>query len=164
MDTLGKHLLAEYHGCEANLLNDVHAVETMMTAAAEAAGTRVVKTVFHRFEPQGVSGVVVIEESHLSIHTWPEKGYAAVDCYTCGDGMPEKAFQYLKEVLKPLRSDRILVQRGLEVALDDATQTSMHLGDVSIETTPAMTFSEHPVDEDEEEQTVVAARSSVRSP
>ena len=77
MDTFGQHLLVEYHGCDLSLLNDLCRIEVLMCAAAEAAGATVVTSAFHRFSPQGVSGVVVIEESHLSIHTWPESGYAA---------------------------------------------------------------------------------------
>jgi S-adenosylmethionine decarboxylase len=67
------------------LLSDVDGIQTMMIAAAKAARATVMQSAFHRFEPQGVSGTVILAESHLSIHTWPEKGYAAMDFYTCGD-------------------------------------------------------------------------------
>jgi len=67
------------------LLSDVDGIHTMMIAAAKAARATVMESAFHRFEPQGVSGTVILAESHLSIHTWPEKGYAAMDFYTCGD-------------------------------------------------------------------------------
>ena len=96
MDTRGRHLLVEYHGCAEGLLDDLAAVEALMNRAAVAANTTVVASVFHPFQPQGVSGVVVIEESHLSIHTWPEYGYAAVDFYTCGQGIPEEAHAVLQ--------------------------------------------------------------------
>src|SRR5690606_24893800 len=72
MHTRSRHLLVEYHGCNRALLDDLKGIEALMRVAAKAAGTTIVKSVFHPFAPQGVSGVVVIEESHLSIHTWPE--------------------------------------------------------------------------------------------
>ena len=67
------------------LLSDVDGIHSMMIRAAKAANATVMESAFHRFEPQGVSGTVILAESHLSIHTWPEKGYAAMDFYTCGD-------------------------------------------------------------------------------
>lgn len=85
MNSLGRHVLAEVYGCDPFLLNDVKTVEHIMVNAALAAGAEVREVAFHKFSPQGVSGVVVISESHLAIHTWPELGYAAVDVFTCGD-------------------------------------------------------------------------------
>jgi S-adenosylmethionine decarboxylase proenzyme len=113
MDTRGRHLLVEYHGCDTALLDDVAGVEALMKRAAEAANTTVVASVFQPFSPQGVSGVVVIEESHLSIHTWPEHGYAAVDFYTCGRGVPERAHALLREGLAARRAEVMTVERGL---------------------------------------------------
>lgn len=84
-----------------------------MIEAAKAAGATVVGSVFHPFTPQGLSGVVVVEESHLSIHTWPERGYAAVDFYTCGECEPERAHAHLVSVLKPRRSEVASLERGL---------------------------------------------------
>lgn len=109
----GQHLLVEYHDCARDLLNDVAAVENLMLEAARAAKATVVGTVFHPFQPHGVSGVVVIAESHLSIHTWPEYGYAAVDFFTCGDCLPDAAYQVLLEGLGAARSERMLLHRGL---------------------------------------------------
>ena len=85
MKPLGRHVLAEIYGCEYNILNDILKVEKIMVNAALEAGAEIRECVFHKFSPQGVSGVVVISESHLAIHTWPELGYAAVDVFTCGD-------------------------------------------------------------------------------
>jgi S-adenosylmethionine decarboxylase len=113
LDTFGQHLLVEYHGCDVKMLDSVSAIERAMKRAAEAAGANVVTSTFHRFAPQGVSGVVVIEESHLSIHTWPECGYAAVDFYTCGDCEPERAHELLAESLSAARSEVMQVHRGL---------------------------------------------------
>jgi S-adenosylmethionine decarboxylase proenzyme len=109
----GRHLLAEYHGCDREILNDREQVERLLRAAAEAARATVVGAVFHRFSPQGVSGVVVIEESHLSVHTWPEHGYAAVDFFTCGECTPEKAHEVIERGLRATRSETMLVNRGL---------------------------------------------------
>ncbi len=82
---LGRHVLAEVYGCDFSTLNDLEKIREIFVSAALSAGAEVRETAFHRFSPQGVSGVVVISESHLAIHTWPELGYAAVDVFTCGD-------------------------------------------------------------------------------
>ncbi|MFZ5634128.1 MAG: adenosylmethionine decarboxylase [Bacillota bacterium] len=98
MKPLGRHVLAEICGCPFDVLNDIKKVEKIMVNAALEAGAEVREFVFHKFSPQGVSGVVVISESHLAIHTWPELGYAAVDVFTCGDKVdPWDACNYLSE-------------------------------------------------------------------
>lgn len=112
MKATGQHLLVEYQACDKEILNNQEMIETMMQQAALAAGTTIVTSVFHPFFPQGISGVVVIEESHLSIHTWPEYGYAAVDFFTCGNGDPEKAHDVLKEGLKSQKWEVMFVNRG----------------------------------------------------
>jgi S-adenosylmethionine decarboxylase len=95
---LGRHVLAEIYECNYDLLNDVDKVEKIMVNAALEAGAEIREVVFHKFSPQGVSGVVVISESHLAIHTWPELGYAAVDVFTCGDKVnPWDACQHVSE-------------------------------------------------------------------
>jgi S-adenosylmethionine decarboxylase proenzyme len=86
-----------------------------MNEAARAARTNIVASVFQPFEPQGVTGVVVVEESHLSIHTWPEHGYAAVDFFTCGDSLPERAHAVLCAGLKAQCAEVMYVDRGLGV-------------------------------------------------
>ncbi len=96
---LGRHVLAEIHGCPFDVLNDVKKVESIMVNAALESGAEVREVVFHKFSPQGISGVVVISESHLAIHTWPELGYAAVDVFTCGDKVnPWDACNYMTEL------------------------------------------------------------------
>jgi len=85
MQGLGRHVLAEVYGCEFSILNDLDRIREILVSAALTAGAEVRETAFHRFSPQGVSGVVVISESHLAIHTWPELGYAALDVFTCGE-------------------------------------------------------------------------------
>lgn len=92
--------MAELSGCRTDVLNDLPRLEIILKEAARRSGAVVVDTVFHRYNPQGISGIVVIAESHLSLHTWPEYGYAAVDCFTCGETVdPYKAIEYLKEQL-----------------------------------------------------------------
>ena len=113
MRYLGRHFLAEFFDCDRVILDDVAAVRGRMRDAALAARATIVDAVFHRFNPHGVSGVVVIAESHLSIHTWPEYGYAAVDIFTCGEQCkPEDALELLKATLGSNRCDIRLVERG----------------------------------------------------
>jgi S-adenosylmethionine decarboxylase proenzyme len=81
---LGRHVVIDLYGCDSDRLADVRGVERAMMRAARAAGAEVVKSIFHAFSPFGVSGVVVITESHLAVHTWPEHGYASIDLFTCG--------------------------------------------------------------------------------
>jgi spermidine synthase len=98
MKALGRHILVEFMNCKADVLNDVTAIENAMVQAAQIAGATVINSTFHHFSPYGVSGVVVIQESHLAIHTWPEYRYAAVDLFTCGDSVdPWVSFEHLKE-------------------------------------------------------------------
>jgi len=111
---LGRHVLAEIHDCDFDILNDLKKVEESMVNAALEAGAEVREFVFHKFSPQGVSGVVVISESHLAIHTWPELGYAAVDVFTCGESVdPWDACNYLTACFKAGRMDAKEIKRGL---------------------------------------------------
>jgi S-adenosylmethionine decarboxylase proenzyme len=112
VDTSGRHFLIELFGCDAELLDDAQALRGLLCSAAEAAGARVVAEVFHPFAPHGVTGVVVIEESHLSIHTWPETGYAALDFYTCGEARPERAIELLTGKLRASRVEVLAIARG----------------------------------------------------
>jgi S-adenosylmethionine decarboxylase proenzyme len=113
MRTEGRHLLLEYRGCHAGVLDDLVAITELMKAAARATGARIVGSIFEPFVPQGVTGVVVIEESHLSIHTWPEAGYAAADFFTCGQCKPEKAHEVLVKGLKAQRHTMMKIRRGI---------------------------------------------------
>lgn len=83
MPPLGYHSLFDFHACDAALLADREVVRTALLNAVREAGGTVVAEMFHQFEPHGVSGVVVIAESHLTVHTWPERSFAAVDLFTC---------------------------------------------------------------------------------
>ncbi len=109
---LGNHILVEFMNCEPKLMNDVAGIERDMVAAARAAGATVINSTFHHFSPYGVSGVVVIEESHLAIHTWPEYGYAAVDLFTCGEMDAWISFDMLKDAFKSKSYSAIEMKRG----------------------------------------------------
>jgi len=110
---LGYHLLIEFYGCGHDILNDVGKIKSLMDEAALVSGASIVESVFHRFSPHGVSGVVVIAESHLAIHTWPEHGYASVDLFTCGEEVdPWKAYEFLKKGLAPQSTSTKEILRG----------------------------------------------------
>lgn len=100
MRILGRHLIVEFTECDRELLDNTELLEAHMKEAVRRSGATIVQSVFHRYNPHGVSGVIVIAESHLSIHTWPEYGYAAVDFFTCGESVdPYRAFEYMREAL-----------------------------------------------------------------
>lgn len=114
MKELGRHILAEIYGCDSELLNDKDFIEKIMVESALRAGAEVREVTFHKFSPQGVSGVVIISESHLTIHTWPELGYAAVDVFTCGDRInPWNACDLITEYLKANNMTATEVKRGI---------------------------------------------------
>lgn len=131
MHALGQHLVLELNGCTSKLLGDVKRVEEIMVAAAKIAKATIVGVHFHQFSPFGVSGVVVIAESHFAIHTWPEHGYAALDIFTCGDTLnSELAVQYLVKKFQSRRPTLIELKRGL---LSDANPAHV-LPDITKET------------------------------
>ncbi len=114
MNALGRHLLLELKDCDWEVLNDLSFLKGVLSAAASKAGATVLGESFHQFNPQGVSGVVVIAESHLFIHTWPEYGYAAVDIFTCGNSVePEKAAREIIRELKAKNHSMLEIQRGI---------------------------------------------------
>ena len=113
-DALGKHILVELYECDRDILNDHGVIKDLMIKAAEAAKATVVTADFHMFNPFGVSGAVIIAESHLTIHTWPEHGYAAVDVFTCGDEVEtEAAVEYLTKGLKAKKAESKTHLRGV---------------------------------------------------
>ena len=118
MNALGRHLLVELHDCDKEALNDLGFLRDVMVKAAIDCGAVVLGDSFHHFNPQGVSGVVIIAESHLSIHTWPEYGYAAVDIFTCGTSVnPEKAAEVLIEKLGSKNHSVMEIPRGVLVTV-----------------------------------------------
>ena len=113
MKSLGRHLLTEFYGCDRETLNDPNRIKKIMEEAAITSGASIVQSVFHLFNPHGISGVVVIAESHLAIHTWPEYGYSAVDIFTCGEEVdPWRTYHYLKEKLRAASTSTVEILRG----------------------------------------------------
>ncbi|MBW1971224.1 MAG: S-adenosylmethionine decarboxylase proenzyme [Deltaproteobacteria bacterium] len=128
MKALGRHILTEFYNCDRVLLNNFSEIKKIMTKAAKKSGATVLETVFHLFNPHGISGVVVIAESHLAIHTWPEYGYAAVDLFTCGDDVdPWVAFDFLKKELKAQYSSAMEMKRG---QLEEVDSVIKHKPDI----------------------------------
>lgn len=114
MHALGKHFVLELSNCDPKIIGSLAKVQRNMVRAALEAKAEVREIAFHKFNPQGVSGVVVIAESHLAIHTWPELGYAAVDIYTCGDRtLPDKACDFLQNAFKAKNSCYSVIERGM---------------------------------------------------
>ncbi len=114
IEQLGRHILVEYYNCDKEILKDHELIEKYMKQAAIEAKATIVQSCFHKFNPWGVSGAVIIQESHLTIHTWPEFGFASVDLFTCGNKVnPWNGFKYLEKVLKSERSESTEVARGL---------------------------------------------------
>ena len=112
MEVLGMHYLVEFYQCDSKKIDDVKYIEDVMTKAVDVSGATIVAPLFHKFAPQGVSGVVVIEESHFAIHTWPEHGYASVDIYSCGEFDYVAAMRYLRDSLGAKKYTAGAVERG----------------------------------------------------
>lgn len=108
---IGRHVLAEFYDCKADILGDKNKIREILVNAAKIAKFTVVTSHSHYFSP-GVTSFVVIGESHLSIHTWPEYNYAAIDIFVCGEKDPWGAYNYIYEKLKPKRVSVIEVKRG----------------------------------------------------
>ncbi len=113
MKALGNHIIVEFYNCDKGILNDVDLITKIMNEASLMSGATVVGSHFHTYSPHGVSGVVIIAESHLSVHTWPEYGYAAVDIFTCGNTINNDiAFAHLKEGFKAQNTSTMEMKRG----------------------------------------------------
>lgn len=122
MNALGIHLILDLKECDHDLLNDLPYIRTTMIEVAKAAGATIIGQSFHQFKPMGVTGVLAIAESHLSIHTWPEYGYAAVDVFTCGESfLPRKVAQLLIQRFQSKDPSITEIQRGLLPTLASVT-------------------------------------------
>jgi S-adenosylmethionine decarboxylase len=120
MKILGRHLIAELSDCNSKTLDNLELLEQYLEEAVRLSGATIVRSVFHRYNPQGVSGVVVIAESHLSVHTWPEYAYAAVDFFACGESVdPYKALNHLKDKLGSQSTQLSEIKRGLPSQTDE---------------------------------------------
>jgi len=113
MKALAKHVIAEYYGCDPVVLDDPAFLEPILAEAARVSNATVMDSCLHKFSPQGVSGVLILAESHLAVHTWPEHSYAAVEIFTCGDTTdPEAGHRYLLDKLKPSHHELKVLERG----------------------------------------------------
>lgn len=113
METMGRHVISELWGCDFEKLNNLEKIERIFVDAALRSGAEVREVAFHKFAPQGVSGVVIISESHLTIHSFPEHGYASIDVYTCGDLDPNIAANYIAEALGAETRENVELPRGM---------------------------------------------------
>lgn len=115
MGHLGRHFLAEFYNCSREILNDKNSIADIMTKAVEASKATVIKPFFHQFSPQGISGIIVIAESHLAIHTWPEFRFAAVDLFSCGDFDFTEALRFIRDNLAAEKYSILSIKRGIGV-------------------------------------------------
>ncbi|MEL6498967.1 MAG: adenosylmethionine decarboxylase [Planctomycetota bacterium] len=113
MAHVGVHCLVELYGCPLELLDDHRFIQRTLKAAAEHAGATWLGDASHRFDPQGVTALGLLAESHITVHTWPELGYAAADCFTCGDqAIAEDACRYLAKELQAKRTTIVRIPRA----------------------------------------------------
>ena len=113
MFSVGKQRLVDIKACNPEKLKRVEFISDLLYKAAVISGATIVSKSFKQFEPYGVSGVVIIEESHLTIHTWPEHGFASIDYYSCSDTVDmEKAINFIQEELEAESFSSVLVNRG----------------------------------------------------
>ncbi len=106
---LGTHIIAELYGCDPVLLDDVEFITSTLIKSAEKVRVTVLDYATRKFEPQGVSAIVIISESHIAIHTWPELKYAALDFYTCGEEDPEPA---VREIARKFKTKELVLFRA----------------------------------------------------
>lgn len=121
MISLGEHRIVDFEGCSFETLDDLEKIKKMFERGLELSNATVIQIVMHKFSPQGVTGIAAIAESHVSIHTWPELGYAAVDVFSCGTTMKiDELLSHFEKVLQPrkvhcqtfMRGDRIRLASG----------------------------------------------------
>ncbi len=124
IETIGFHYVVEAAGCDPQILANADKIRQIFLEAAKVGNMEVKASYFFKFSPTGVSGMVIVAESHISVHTWPEKGYAALDVYTCGTKAdPEKAVDYILEKFRAKYAHVSEIKRGIEE--DDETYTHM---------------------------------------
>jgi S-adenosylmethionine decarboxylase len=118
--TEGKHVLADVWGVDFDKLNNLADLQTTMIMGAKKSGATVLSVQQHQFEPNGVTVLLLLSESHFSIHTYPDSGFAGIDCYTCGEDVdPIVAVRELIDYLKPLGISIKTVQRGRDYGIKD---------------------------------------------
>lgn len=113
MKVIGKHLTVDMYGCSFDSLDNLEFIKAAMLEAVKEANMTLLNLSYHKFEPQGLTALALLAESHMSIHTYPELGYAAVDVFTCGDqSRPDRALAVLKSFLKPEKTKTTNIMRG----------------------------------------------------
>tara|TARA_B100000214_G_scaffold353066_1_gene308781 strand:+ start:734 stop:1201 length:468 start_codon:yes stop_codon:yes gene_type:complete len=123
-ELIGKHYILELYGCEEGKLNDENYIKSILKLAASFSGATLLNLITHKFYPQGVTGLALLAESHISIHTWPEVGYAAVDVFTCGKHtMPDKACELLKRELFAQKFSLRTLRRETPSSLNELKRT-----------------------------------------
>lgn len=114
MQALGRQILVEFYDCDRDVLNSEQRIREILLEGVRRSRATIVSDTFHTFSPHGVSGAVVIAESHVAIHTWPEYGYAAVDIFTCGDTIDPWVIQkYLQTEFEADTVSSMEMKRGL---------------------------------------------------
>ena len=114
METLGVHLLLDLENCDETILDDLDVIKQTLTKAAEKSGAQMMGETFHKFTPVGVTGIISIAESHISIHTWPELNFAAVDIFSCGKDFDlESCAEVITNNLKCGHLTKREIKRGL---------------------------------------------------
>ncbi len=115
---IGKHCILEAYGCNQKKLDDEGFIRTMLIAASQNAGATLLNMITHKFSPLGVTGLALLSESHISIHTWPESGYAAIDVFTCGNKTnPEKACKLMAKELSSTKYSLKTISRETKINL-----------------------------------------------
>ena len=118
---VGIHIIADMYGVDPEMLARVEKMKEIFEGVIKYAKLSKISSDYYQFRPTGASGVILIAESHLSFHTWPEYGLVTLDIYTCGDPeQAEKAYQYIKEKLNPERVDLVKMDRGVDVEDEEA--------------------------------------------
>jgi S-adenosylmethionine decarboxylase len=118
MPSLGTHRILDYWGCSFETLDDLEQVRKMFEEGLRLSNATVIDVILHKFAPQGVTGIAAIAESHVSIHTWPELGYAAVDVFSCGSTMnTDRLLKHFESVLQPTERTETIIERGEKIRL-----------------------------------------------
>ena len=121
-----KHLLLELYRCDCEKLNDESFLRCILNRASKLANATVLNLISNKFEPQGVTAIALLAESHISIHTWPESNYSAVDIFTCGRNMlPELASKYLIEALQAEEHSMRVIERNPPAVLLKQKRTAV---------------------------------------
>ncbi len=114
LGVLGYNIFADMYGCDANLLDSIKYLRRLLKGAADTGNMHIVKVFFHRYYPQGITGLVIVKESHIALHTWPEYAFASVDIFLCGNNSdPYKTLKHIENGLKPSKIIIKSVERGV---------------------------------------------------